>query len=86
MAVHSQFAAQFPPDTLLPWSPSREDGDVCLEFSNRYFSPLDDPAPPLEFDSAVDPQGILLNLDVAGKHTEDNKVLYYERIQKQSGK
>ncbi|KAI0788939.1 hypothetical protein BC629DRAFT_1288231, partial [Irpex lacteus] len=84
MAIHTQFAAQFPPDVLLPWAPQNEDGHVCLEFSNRYFSPISDPGAALEFDTSVDPQGILKNLDVAGKHTEDNKVLYYERVAKKT--
>ncbi len=86
LAVHYQLAAQFPPDVLIPWSPVHENGNVCLEFSNRYFSPIDDPSPALDFDTAVDPQGILQTLDIAGKYTEENRVLYYERIPKQAGK
>lgn len=86
LGIHSKFASQLPPDTLLPWTLQRSEGNVCLEFSNRYFSPIAHSAPALEFDTAVDPQGILKNLEVAGKFTEDNRVVYYERVPKQMSK
>lgn len=33
----------------------------------------------VEMDASVDPKGILANLEVNGKHTDDNVVLYFER-------
>ncbi len=80
MAIRSLFAYSLPEDTLLPWAPIVEGGHKCLEFSNRYFTGGNvQGLNVVELDASVDPKGILANLEVNGKHTDDNVVLYFER-------
>ncbi len=81
LAIHSMFASSLPGDTLIPWSPITDSGHKCLEFSNRYFSTGQlDGTSPAEFDVGMDPKGILAGLEVNGKYTDDNIVLYFERV------
>lgn len=75
------FASQLPAESLVPWTPIVDAGHQCLEFSNRYFSrsPLD-MQNLAKFDHGIDPKGILAALDVQGRYTEDNVVLYFEKV------
>ncbi|KAI0755937.1 hypothetical protein BC629DRAFT_1272449, partial [Irpex lacteus] len=85
LAIRSAFVSILPDDTLLPWTPIIDGGHKCLEFSNRYFSSGQmDGLNPVEFDPSIDPKGILANLETNGKHTDDNVVLYFERVKAQN--
>ncbi|KAI0083087.1 hypothetical protein BDY19DRAFT_900872, partial [Irpex rosettiformis] len=80
--LHSRFASHLPTDTLLPWTPVTDDGDLCLELSNRYFTPkhLATEYEVSEITSVIDPLGLLKSRAGELHHTEDNEVLYFERI------
>ncbi|KAI0086715.1 hypothetical protein BDY19DRAFT_894419, partial [Irpex rosettiformis] len=81
LAIRSMFTSNLPRNSLLPWTPIVDNGHQCLEFSNCYFSTSQlEGLNPVEFDPAVDPKGILASLEVDGKHTDDNVVLYFERL------
>ncbi|KAI0084161.1 hypothetical protein BDY19DRAFT_898899, partial [Irpex rosettiformis] len=81
LVIRSMFTANLPHDSLLPWTPIVDSGHQCLEFSNRYFSTSQfEGLTAVDFDPAVDPKGILASLEVDGKHTDDNVVLYFERL------
>ncbi|KAI0083686.1 hypothetical protein BDY19DRAFT_899902, partial [Irpex rosettiformis] len=55
---------------------------LCLELSNRYFTPdyLATEYDIIPIDESIDPLEILRTKATRGKHTEDNVVLYYERL------
>ncbi|KAI0085727.1 hypothetical protein BDY19DRAFT_896156, partial [Irpex rosettiformis] len=78
---HSRFAGRLPTDCLASWKPMVDDQFLCLELSNRYVTPTH-LAPSYDsatFDESIDPFG-LLRAKVGGQRTEDNIVLYYERV------
>lgn len=80
LQIHTLFSSTIPEDALTNWKPMRDGGDVCLEFSNRYFRGKNDQdAAALELDKEIDPLGILRSKCPTGEHTEDNIVLYFER-------
>ena len=80
LQIHTTFSATLPEETLLSWKPTRDAGFVCLQFANRYFKTKDDRDPTvIELDKEVDPSGMLQSKCPAGEHTEDNRVLYFER-------
>lgn len=58
------------------------EGNLCLEFSNRYFATAadGDHLNTISLPSEVDPLGLLAEAVPSGRHTEDNQVLYYDRI------
>ncbi|KAI0346337.1 hypothetical protein BDW22DRAFT_1302883, partial [Trametopsis cervina] len=83
MEIHSYFSTVLPPDTLLPWNIIRDEGNICLEFANRYFASMDLSMPEqqaIEFSKATDPNRVLENLASDLIHTDDNEVLYFERF------
>ncbi len=87
LAIRTLFSATLPGDTLLPWTPIIDGGHKCLEFSNRYFTSGNvEGSKPVEFQTGVDPKGILANLEVNGIHTDDNVVLYFERVEGETAK
>ena len=74
------FESTLPEGTLISWTPTRDSGYICLEFSNRYFRSKDDGefvTIPLGED--IDPHDLLGSRCRGAEHTEDNVVLYYER-------
>lgn len=81
MEIHSRFAANLPTDTLENWKPQLDEEFLCVELSNRYLTPdrLATSYDVVPFDETIDPFGLLRGV-VGGKRTEDNVVLYYERI------
>ncbi|KAI0083288.1 hypothetical protein BDY19DRAFT_900527, partial [Irpex rosettiformis] len=80
--LHSRFASHLPAESLQSWSPIKDEDTLCLELSNRYFTPdyLSKEYDSIPIDESIDPLGILRTKAVRGKHTEDNVVLYYERL------
>ncbi|KAI0083661.1 hypothetical protein BDY19DRAFT_998389 [Irpex rosettiformis] len=80
--LQSRFASHLPVDSLQPWSPIKDEDMLCLELSNRYFTPdyLAAGYDVVSIDESIDPLGILRAKAASGKHTEDNVVLYYERL------
>lgn len=80
--IHSRFDTLLPSNSLQPWNPVNDNETLCLEFSNRYFTPeflasgYDDASIP----TVVDPLGLLQGKCGTGRHTEDNQVFYYEKI------
>lgn len=80
--IHSYFADCIPTGTLLPWQPQYDSGYTCIEFANRYFNPFVDCTQynevPISHD--VDPYNVIKNSITDGKHTEDNVVMYYDRL------
>lgn len=88
MEIHSRFASDLPADTLQPWFPAMDDNDMCIELSNRYFTPeyLAGGYEKRELDDLVDPLGLLKTHAHGGRHTEDNEVLYFERIVEQDNR
>ncbi|KAI0083167.1 hypothetical protein BDY19DRAFT_861843, partial [Irpex rosettiformis] len=82
LELHSRFASHLPADSLQSWSPAKDEDMLCLELSNRYFTPdyLAEEYDIVSVDETIDPLGILQAKGAGGKHTEDNVVLYYERI------
>lgn len=81
MEIHSYLSSVLPAGTLHPWTPTTDEGHLCLEFSNRYFtSKSDNTHAAVSFTKEVDPLGLLEELTPELRHTEDNEVLYYERL------
>ena len=82
LQVHAKLSSALPSQALHEWSPIIHEGDICLEFANRYFSTGSDGdnLQTVSLGSEIDPFGLLAEAVPNGKHTEDNKVLYYERI------
>ncbi|KAI0083213.1 hypothetical protein BDY19DRAFT_900618, partial [Irpex rosettiformis] len=78
---HSRLASHLPTDSLTSWKPLVVDQFLCLELSNRYVTPshLAASYDSATFDESIDPFG-LLRAKVIGQRTDDNIVLYYERI------
>lgn len=66
---------------LQEWTPSTENGYLCLDFSNRYFSTNEeaDGRSTFPLSKDLDPFGILAKAAGKGVHTEDNTVMYFER-------
>lgn len=81
MELHSRFASNLPANTLQSWAPVMDENDMCIEFSNRYFTPehLASGYQSQDLDTSVDPFGLLRTHVHGGRHTEDNEVLYFER-------
>ncbi|KAI0337021.1 hypothetical protein BDW22DRAFT_1340590, partial [Trametopsis cervina] len=86
MEVHSYLASTLPDGSLQPWVPRKDEDCICLEFSNRYFTPLNntDHQEGIPFSKTVDPNGVLGRYAMEMKHTEDNEVLYFERTSETS--
>lgn len=82
LEVHAKLSSALPPQALREWSPVVHEGDICLEFGNRYFASGSDGAhlDTVSLGSDIDPFGLLAGAVPDGKHTEDNKVLYYEKM------
>ena len=82
LEVHAKLAAALPPGTLEEWKPIMDEGKICLEFSNRYFAVSSDGENlhTVSLSSEIDPFGLLAEAVPDGRHTEDNQVLYYDRI------
>ena len=80
LEIHTFFGSTLPDTCLEPWHPVKgsEEGFMCLEFSNRYFSGGKDHDVALELGKDIDPEGILRAQCPEGIHTEDNRVLYFE--------
>lgn len=80
--LHSRFASHLPGDTLQPLTRIVDDDHLCLEFSNRFFTPehLATPYESVPFSDLVDPFGLLAAKAEGLHHTEDNEVLYFERV------
>ena len=81
LEIHSRFATHLPNDSLESWKPLIDEEVICLELTNRYLTPdrlaaIYDTVP---FDETIDLFGLLRG-KAGGKRTEDNVVLYYERI------
>ena len=85
--VRSLFTDVVPPNALQDPLPRRAGGMAALEFSNRYFASdqaiSNDGHRPL--DSSIDPLQILTNLCPTQVTSNDNDVLYYERLKHASG-
>lgn len=81
LEAHRKLASGLPVNTLNVWTPIK-DRYICLEFSNRYFTGSSDgfDHADVPLSTTVDPQGILQDSFPEGRHTEDNTVLYYDRI------
>ncbi len=79
---HSRFASHLPSDTLQPWSPIKDDEHLCLELSNRYYTPdnLVSQYEEASVSDTIDPMGLLRAKGNGLRHTEDNDVLYFERL------
>lgn len=82
MELRGRFADHLPADTLQEWTPVTDDDMLCLEASNRYFTPsyLASEYDPVELGDIIDPLGLLKAKTAGSRRTEDNEVLYYERI------
>ncbi|KAI0681952.1 hypothetical protein BC835DRAFT_1311726 [Cytidiella melzeri] len=80
--VHSYFADNLPNGALQPLKHNKDGGHSYLEVSNRYFTQeVDDMGyPDIAIDPYIDPHGILTSKVTTGRHTEDNTVLYFERM------
>lgn len=85
IAIHDTFSRQFKEGELEGWYPSTFRGQPSIDIANRYFTPCGTGGEGMDvipFDYTVDPQGVLQSL--AGstlKHTAENTVRYYERVQ-----
>ncbi|KAI0083195.1 hypothetical protein BDY19DRAFT_900690, partial [Irpex rosettiformis] len=88
VAIHSRFASHLPADALQPWVPVTDDGDLCLELSNRYFTPkhLAAEYEVSKINDDLDPLGLLKSRAGGLHHTEDNEVLYFERMKEPTAK
>ncbi len=82
LEVHSKLSSVLPADTLQTWKPITDKGHICLEFGNRYFAGESEGADleDLGVSNIIDPLGILTREVPHGKHTEDNVVLYFDRV------
>ncbi|KAI0084090.1 hypothetical protein BDY19DRAFT_997941 [Irpex rosettiformis] len=80
--LQSRFASHLPVDSLQSWSPIKDEDKLCLELSNRYFTPdyLTTEYDTVSLDESIDPLEILRTKTTNGKHTEDNVVFYYEQL------
>ncbi|KAI0683435.1 hypothetical protein BC835DRAFT_1295889, partial [Cytidiella melzeri] len=80
--VHSYFADNQPNGALQPLKHNKDGGHSYLEVSNRYFTQeVDDMGyPDIAIDPYIDPHGNLTSKVTTGRHTEDNTVLYFERM------
>lgn len=65
-----------------------DQGKICLEFGNGYFSNDSDGSDQSEtsLSTAVDPLGILVGEVSEARHTEDNVVLYFCAVPVAKGK
>lgn len=63
-------------------------GHLALTFTNRYFSTPEEASgkEDRQLSAYVDPLNILREAVPRGVHTQDNEVLYFERIVLESGK
>ena len=82
MEIHSYLSDNLPVGVLQSWQPKRESDYACLEFSNRYMTKLADATgfSEVALGQYVDPNNVIKNTLVEGRHTEDNVVLYFERV------
>ena len=74
-------ARQVPDGVMEPFTPSSFSTYPSVDFGTRYFtSRRDDPhGTAIEFDRAIDPNGILASMATDGYfHGPDNEVLYYQ--------
>ena len=79
--IRSRFAAHLPDGVLETWKPLLDEDFICIELSNRYLTPdrLSHSYDSVPFDASIDPFGLLRDKE-GGRRTEDNVVLYYERV------
>ncbi|KAI0338187.1 hypothetical protein BDW22DRAFT_1338408 [Trametopsis cervina] len=79
--IHSYLSSTLPDGSLQAWTPAKDEGSICLEFSNRYFMSGDrvDELDSIPFTKEVDPKGILHGHMQGLAHTEENEVLYFEK-------
>jgi hypothetical protein len=83
LEIHSMFASSLPANSLQSWRPQKDSGDVCIEFSNRYLTRSRYSESALvELSPDVDPKGVIATCmqNLEAEHTEDNEVLYFERV------
>ena len=82
LEMQTKLSSALPPDSLQEWRPTTSEGHLCLEFSNRYFATAadGDHLNTIGLPSEVDPFGLLAEAVPSGRYTEDNQVLYYDRI------
>ncbi len=78
---HSHFANLLPAGSMEAWQPIADQDNLCLEFSNRYLTPdrLASVYETASFDEVIDPFGMFRGKG-GGTRTEDNVVLYYDRL------
>lgn len=80
-AIRQAFDGQVSEGDLPAWKPNREHGSLALPFSNRFFTASRDCGKEQPVDlSIVDPLRILRTAVPDGMHTDDNEVLYFERL------
>ncbi|KAF8873003.1 hypothetical protein BD779DRAFT_1452340, partial [Infundibulicybe gibba] len=87
--ISRMFDRQFPEGKMEPWTaPTTDEGQSCIELSNRYFTPKRD-APRMihiPFPESVDPHGILERMTKGEYiHGEENVVEYYTCSREGSG-
>jgi hypothetical protein len=81
LEIHSLFASALPPDSLQMWTPLMDENCICLEFSNRYLTPVHEAdLEAVDLGPEIDPVGILASNAQGGIYTEDNVVTYFETI------
>ena len=84
LEIHSFFSKTLPANSLLSWKPTKDEGYVCIEFSNKYFNlPSDREHKEVKLDKSIDPKEILMEYANKGRYTKDNVVLYFERTKNQ---
>ncbi|KAI0083770.1 hypothetical protein BDY19DRAFT_899792, partial [Irpex rosettiformis] len=85
--IHSKFASHLPVNSLQPWKPIVDNEQLCLEFANRYFTAdyLASKYQTVSLNSMIDPIGLLTAQTKGDRHTEDNEVLYFEKITNDDG-
>lgn len=81
LALHQVIRTHLGTTVLLDWSPSCENGNLVMEFANRYLSNASDAGKHqiMTFPTDLDPQGLLQQRISSEIYLSDNEVKYYER-------
>lgn len=79
MEICEVLSMHVPANAMQPYTPAIENGNLVLEFGNRYLS-IGQDAQDEEIDlAAIDPLRLLRNrMPPGARHVDDNQVLYYE--------
>jgi hypothetical protein len=85
--IQSLFEKEIQSVKLASWSPGNFQDQLTVDLRNRYFAGSAFATTVVPFDTQVDPDG-LLNSIAGGSllHTEENRVRYFQRVEKTENK